>query len=136
MNYLKQPNWWDCAPVALINSLIFLGHRVNKKHQYKQFSKMLKVKENFGTKQKNFDKLVRSIFPFNKPLRNPSIEDLNRPCILGIDADWCHVGLLIKITKHYVYLVNWGADYPLIRKVKKDTLKKWLNRRAIAYFIA
>jgi hypothetical protein len=136
MNYLKQPNWYSCAPTALLNAFILLGYKVNKKQKYKELCLLLKLKKNYGTTQSRFHKALKYLFPNSKKIKQPTLEDLNEPCILTVDNSyWCHVGIVLKSTKHYLYLVNWGTKYPLIRKVKKDTFKKELNRRAVAYIL-
>lgn len=136
MNYLRQLNDDDCAIVCLINAFIFLGYRVNKKRLYKQLKKILKFERDIGVQPKHFDKIVKAVFYNITKKQNPKLKDLEYPCILGIDFEgWCHVGVLVKSTKHYVYLVNWGKDHSIVRKVKKDTLKKWLNEWSVAYIL-
>ena len=141
MKLRKQKNKHSCSVIALLNVLALQGKDYSYKHQYAFFSKLLKLDET-GTSRKDFDKAIKSFFKDGLKKTNPKIKDLrkyvnnNVVVVLGTDYQgFAHVGIVLKFTKEYVFLCNWGRKHKVIRKVKVDTLKTWMSEWCVAYCI-
>lgn len=143
MKFHRNKTPFDCAVISIINTYVLLGHKVKFNSAYKYLTKKLKV--NKGVLPKDFDKVVMDKMPALNVIRKhkkPTIAILRKELklgniiILGTDyKGWSHIGVVLKFTKEYAIVINWGKEHDVVRKVHLDTLKEWMSDWSVAYVV-
>lgn len=151
LKYYLQRNDWDCGIIVLLNTIKWSGIEVNYKRDYPVIEDILDMhpKELEGTCTHCFNvfmegtKTINNIpFKYIKKQKNLKIKDIvsnlgnNKAIIFGnSDNRSAHISLIIKASKHFLYVVNLGGK-KAIRKISKKRFNKYyLKQWTIGYFI-
>lgn len=132
MRYCKQRRSYDCGPTAILNIMKWAGMDITLNDIPKLIIDTKCVPE-FGTNQREMDRVIRSTFKYVRRIRSPKIEDINqaleaRQAII-INSDTDNGG-------HYYSIINRsGACYVAINyitskdRLPRTVLSDLLNRR-------
>lgn len=144
--FKKQKNPWDCAILALINSLIFLKKDFSYKLQYAWFKSILDLDttgDEPGVKFKEFNAVVFGLFKKVKRKLNPSLlylqKEANKKNLIIFGAEQHglnHIGLITKINKRHAILINWGTKHPVERRITIRELNHLLSGWCVCYIVA
>jgi hypothetical protein len=143
MNYIRQSKAYDCSVIAIINAFKWTGIRFNVREHYKAICDAFKL-DSCGVDNVRFYRFLKrnkKNLPFRvvKNIKNPTLTQIrknvndNRTAIIGINyRGFGHVGTVVKVTKKFIYLTNWGAP---VQKIAIKTFKKWCKDWSIIYVI-
>lgn len=136
--YKNQRNNTSCGVAVIENAAIWADKKLSKK-EIKAISKKLKYKSRIGVQAKNLEKYLDGNtedcgFVTVETIELPSVSELrkvfkkDRAVIFGFDlVFYAHVCLIIKISKHYITLVNLRQGSPICRMSLK-TYRQMVRR--------